>query len=79
MCGGRRTETILNSFEAKKGIFKNSKLEGDFARMYSCHLKRLSCVIFMKETATARRGKKVYVIVQARSRDSDRASMEFIM
>ncbi len=28
---------------------------GDFARMYSCHLKRLSRVIFMKETVTARR------------------------
>lgn len=30
-------------------------MEGGFARMYSCHLKRLSRVIFMKETVTARR------------------------
>lgn len=28
---------------------------GDFTGTYSCYFKRLSCVIFMKETVTARR------------------------
>lgn len=54
MCGGKRTETILNSVDAK-GYFKIPNCRGMFARMHSCHLKRLSCVIFMKETFTARR------------------------
>lgn len=45
----------MKSLWCKNNIFYHSKMEGGFARMYSCHLKRLSRVIFMKETVTARR------------------------
>lgn len=41
--------------KGENNIFKTFQIIDGSGRMYSCHLKRLSLVIFMKETVTAKR------------------------